>query len=572
MREHLKLYHKQMTAVVLLTLGGILLELFLPTLMAEVVDVGIVNGDLSFIIRTGGLMLLCAFAAIILMTGVSFYASKTAQGFARDIRRSLFVKVESLSLQTFDKIGTASLITRSTNDVKQLQDVLNMALRMMTRAPLMLIGGIILAVTREPGLSIVFLGALPLLAIVIFIISRRAIPLFVSLQKKTDKLNLIVRENLIGVRVIRAFNRVNQEKKRFNTANEDFRDTGIRVNKMMAVLFPVMMIVMNFTNIAIVWIGAGRIDQGLMQVGNLIAFLQYAMMILMSLVMLSFGFIMIPRAKASLDRINEVLQMKIEIKDPEHAQTGTRQHGYVEFRDVTFRYSGAEKPVLENISFQARPGETTAIIGSTGSGKSTLIKLIPRFYDVDQGAVLVDGVDIKDMNQQSLRDKIGYVPQKAVLFSGTVAENMRYGKKEATEEEIWKALDIAQAADFIKDKEDGLESVLGQAGANLSGGQKQRLSIARALVREPEIYLFDDSFSALDFKTDAKLRAALQKVTGDAAIILVAQRVSTVTHADQIIVLEDGKMAGIGTHEELLAGNPVYQEIVTSQRTEEEGA
>lgn len=572
MIKHIKPYSLHIAAVVLLTLGGIMLELLLPTLMANVVDIGIVNGDMPYILKTGGLMLVFALAAIILMTGVSFFASKTALGFGRDIRRSLFINVENFSLQAFDKIGTASLITRSTNDVKQVQDVLNMILRMMTRAPLMLIGGIIMAVTREPGLSVVFLGALPLLALLIFIITRKAIPLFVSLQKKTDKLNLIVRENLTGVRVIRAFNNENHEKERFDAANLDFRDTGIKVNKMMAVLFPVMMIVMNFTSIAIVWFGAVRIDQGVMQVGNLMAFLQYSMMILMSLIMLSFGFIMIPRAKASMDRINEVLKMENDITDPEHPKKGHGKQGTVEFRDVTFRYAGAEKPVLQQISFSAKKGKTTAIIGSTGSGKSTLIKLIPRFYDVERGSVLVDGIDVRDIPQEELRAKIGYVPQKAALFSGTVAENLRYGNEEASEEEMWEALGISQAAEFVREKEEGTNLMIEQAGANLSGGQKQRLSIARALIRKPEIYLFDDSFSALDYKTDAKLRADLAKVTEDATIILVAQRVSTVTDADQIIVLEEGEIAGIGTHQELLAENRIYQEIVSSQRAEEEGA
>ncbi|MCM3113010.1 ABC transporter ATP-binding protein [Lederbergia lenta] len=558
--------------VAILTLGGILLELLLPTLMANVVDIGIVNGDMPYILKTGGWMIVCAIAAVILTVAVSFFASKVALGFSKDMRRSLFVHVENYSLQAFDKIGTASLITRTTNDVKQVQDVLHMMLRMMTRAPLMLIGGIILAISRDPGLSLIFLGALPVLAILIFIISRKAIPLFGALQKKTDRLNLLVRENLIGIRVVRAFNRVGYEKKRFNTANEDFRDTGIQVNKIMALLFPVMMIVMNFTNIAIVWFGAVRIDQGLMQVGNLMAFLQYAMMILFSLIMLSMGLIMIPRAQASVKRINEVLRMERVINDPENPSEVVSSYGHVEFKDVTFRYAGAEKPVLHHVSFQARPGETTAIIGSTGSGKSTLVKLIPRFYDVEKGTVLVDGVDVKTMTQKALREKIGYVPQKAALFSGTIAENLRFGNRAADEAEMIGALETAQAIDFVMEKEDGMDANIEQAGANLSGGQKQRLSIARALVRKPEIYIFDDSFSALDYKTDAKLRATLKKETNHATIILVAQRVSTVIDADQIIVLNEGEIVGIGTHNELLDDNVIYQEIVSSQRTEEEGA
>ncbi|MBS4205159.1 ABC transporter ATP-binding protein [Lederbergia citrea] len=570
--KYLKPYSLQIGMVVILTLAGIMLELLLPTLMANVVDVGIMNGDMPYIVKTGGWMVISAIAAVLLTVAVSFFASKVALGFGRDVRRSLFVHVENFSLQTFDKIGTASLITRTTNDVKQVQDVLNMMLRMMTRAPLMLVGGIILAVSRDPGLSLIFLGALPILALLIFLISRKAIPLFGALQKKTDRLNLLVRENLTGIRVVRAFNRVGYEKDRFNIANEDFRDTGIKVNKMMALLFPVMIIVMNFTNIAIVWFGAVRIDQGLMQVGNLMAFLQYAMMILFSLIMLSMGFIMIPRAQASVKRINEVLMMEQIIKDPEKTENAVDKYGFVEFQNVTFRYEGAEKPVLTNISFQAKPGETTAVIGSTGAGKSTLVKLIPRFYDVESGAVLIDGVDVRTMSQKALRNKIGYVPQKASLFSGTIAENIQYGKQTAGEDEILKALETAQAIDFVSEKEDGLQSNIDQGGANLSGGQKQRLAIARALVRKPEIYIFDDSFSALDYKTDARLRSALKQETGNSTIIIVAQRVNTVIHADQIIVLNEGTIAGVGTHRELLSENRIYQEIVSSQATEEEGA
>ncbi|MBS4220803.1 ABC transporter ATP-binding protein [Bacillus sp. FJAT-49711] len=572
MLKALKSYTWQISIVVILTLAGILLELLLPTLMANVVDIGIVNGDIPYIVKTGVYMIICALAAVFLTVGVSYFASKVALGFGRDVRRNLFVHVEDLSLQAFDKIGTASLITRTTNDIKQVQDVLNMVLRMMTRAPLMLVGGVILAVSRDAGLSLVFLAALPILALLIFVISRKAIPLFVSLQKKTDRLNLIVRENLTGIRVVRAFNKVSFEKKRFNTANEDFRDTGIKVNKLMALIFPVMMIIMNFTSVAIVWFGAIRIDNGLLQVGNLMAFLQYAMMILFSLIMLSMGFIMIPRAQASVNRINEVLKMEAEIVDPENPREIPTDKGYVEFQNVTFRYEGAEKPVLEDISFKAHPGETTAIIGSTGAGKSTLIKLIARFYDVEDGSILIDGIDIKEMTQQTLRNKIGYVPQKASLFSGSITDNLQFGKEDASEEEMLDALETAQAIDFVLDKEDGIHTNIEQAGANLSGGQKQRLSIARALIRKPEIYLFDDSFSALDYKTDSKLRAALNKEILHATIILVAQRVSTVINADQIIVLNEGKIAGIGTHRELLAENKIYQEIVSSQRTEEEGA
>lgn len=568
----LRPYSLQIGYVIILTLMAILLELFLPTLMADVVDVGIVNNDVPYILKVGGWMIVCAIAAVLLTVAMSYFASKVALGFGRDVRRKLFINVENLSLQSFDKLGPASLITRTTNDVKQVQDVLNMLLRIMTRAPLMLVGGIILAVSRDPGLSLVFLGALPILAIVIFFITRKAIPYFTALQKKTDRLNLLIREGLIGIRVVRAFNRVEFEKTRFNQANEDFRDTGIKVNKIMSLMFPFMMIIMNFTNIAIIWFGAIRIDQGQMQVGNLMAFLQYAGMILFSLIMLSMALVMIPRAQASVKRINEVLMLKPEVSDPEVEEQSSGLEGHVEFKNVTFRYAGAEKPALENISFHAKPGQTTAIIGSTGSGKSTLVKLIPRFYDIEDGQILVAGIDVRKMKQKTLREKIGYVPQKASLFRGSIADNMRFGKQDASEVEITQALSTAQATHFVNEKEDGIHSTVEQAGANLSGGQKQRLSIARALIRKPEVYLFDDSFSALDYKTDAELRRALKQETRNATIILVAQRVNTVVDADQIIVLNEGKIAGIGTHKQLLAENKIYQEIVSSQQTEEETA
>lgn len=401
---------------------------------------------------------------------------------------------------------------------------------------------------------------------------RTAIPIFRSLQKKTDRLNLLLRESLTGLRVIRAFNRVDYEKKRFDEANEDYRDTGIKVNRIIAVLFPVMMIVMNFTNVAIVWFGGIRVNEGAMQVGNMIAFLQYAMMILMSLIMLSMAFIMIPRAQASATRINEVLDLHSKIGDPEKGRFAGAAKGVVEFKDVTFRYAGAEKAAVESVSFVARPGETTAIIGSTGSGKTTLLQMIPRFYDADQGSIRIDGVDIREMSQKELRAKLGYVPQKAALFRGTIADNIRFGNGDIPPEQLEAAIATAQASQFVSSKEGGIEAEVSQAGSNLSGGQKQRLSIARALARKPEIYLFDDSFSALDYKTDARLRAALRQETGDATVIIVAQRVSTVVDADQIIVLDEGKIAGIGKHDELLAGNRIYQEIVASQQTEGETA
>jgi len=572
MLKYLKPYRVKLAFVILFSMAAILFELYLPTLMAEIVDVGIVNRDVTFILQTGALMLGCSLMAILLMVGVSYFASKVSLGFGRDMRRTMFVHTEHFSLDEYEKFGSASLITRTTNDVKVVQDVINMMQRMMTRAPLMLIGGVILAVSRDKYLSLVFLAALPVLALIIFLVARRAIPLFSALQNKTDRLTLILREALTGVRVVRAFNRGAHERKRFNIANEDFQDTGIKVGKLMAFMFPIMLIIMNFTNIAIVWFGAIRIDNGDMQVGNLLAFIQYAAMILMSLIMLSMAFIMIPRAQVSAKRLTEVLSTKPTIKDPEREEKSFPTKGIVEFKDVTFRYEGAERPVLEGITFTAKSGETTAIIGSTGAGKTTLLQLIPRFYDVESGEILIDGQNIQSFNQSTLRKQIGYVPQKATLFSGTIAENLSFGKEDASEEEMYAALRTAQAIDFVEKRDQGIHSKLEQAGVNLSGGQKQRLSIARSLVRKPKIYLFDDSFSALDYKTDRLLRHELKKETGDATMIIVAQRVNTVKDAEKIIVLNDGKIVGVGTHQELLQENKIYQEIVASQEDGEVSA
>lgn len=583
--KYLRPYAKWIGLVLVCMFGGIMLELYLPTLMADLVDVGIVGRDMGYIFQTGGWMLACSLVAGAMTIAVSFLTSRISTSFGRDVRRKLFVQVTGLSLQEFDRFGTASLITRTTNDIRQVQDVINMILGMMTRAPIMLIGGIILAVSRDAKLSLILLAALPLLAGIIYLIVRRAIPLFVSLQKKTDRLNLLLRESLTGIRAIRAFNRVSYEKKRFNEANESYRDTGIKVNQMLALLFPFMMIMMNFTSVAIIWFGAIRIDANEMQVGNMMAFLQYAMMILMSLIMLSMALVMIPRAQASARRINEVLQLESSIQDRQRdphtgpagaaGPVGATLQGAVEsleFRNVSFRYAGAEKAAVQSVSFTALPGQTTAIIGSTGAGKTTLLKLIPRFYEAEQGAVLINGIDVRELAQKELRAKIGYVPQKAALFRGTIAENVRFGNGEMPEQQLMEALRTAQALNFVEGKEHGVHAEVSQAGNNLSGGQKQRLSIARALARKPDIFLFDDSFSALDYKTDANLRAALKRETGAAIMLIVAQRVSTVMEADQIIVMHEGGIAGIGTHEQLLANNAIYQEIVASQQTEGESA
>lgn len=567
---YLKSFITSIIAVLILVFIQSIADLYLPTLMADIVNNGIISGDIGYIWGVGGVMLLVAGGGAVAAIISSLLSSKIAMGFGRNLRNKVFSRVESYSLNEFDKIGTSSLITRTTNDITQVQTVLVMMLRMMVSAPMMGIGGMIMAISMNRRLTTILAVALPFLIVFVAIVGRIVIPLFKAIQKKLDKLNLVSRENLTGIRVIRAFNRIDNEKKRFDEANLDLTNTAIKANKIMAAMMPVIMLIMNLTSVAIIWFGSIRIDLGDLQIGDMMAFLQYAMQIMMALLMLSMMFVMIPRAQASAVRINEVLDMKPEINDPEDVRSKDVKKGYLEFKDVTFSYSGAEKPAIRNISFSAKPGEVTAIIGGTGSGKSTLINLIPRFYDVDQGAVLIDGIDVREMTQESLRIKIGFVPQQALLFTGSILDNIKFGKEDATEEEIKHAAEVAQASEFIVSMEEGLHSEIAQGGTNVSGGQKQRLSIARALIRKPEIYVFDDSFSALDFKTDAKLRAALKKEIVDATVIIVAQRVSTVMEADRIIVLDQGEIAGIGKHKELLKTCKIYREIVASQLTEEE--
>lgn len=559
-----------MLAVLILVLLQSLSELYLPTLMSDIVDKGVVTGDTHYIWKIGGFMLLVAAGGMVCSVTASFFSAKVASGFGKSLRRKLFAHIGDFSLHEFDKIGTASLITRTTNDITQVQQVLVMMLRMMVMAPMMCIGGLIMALSKDAKLTLVLAVSLPILIIAIVIIARSGIPLFKAMQVKLDTLNRVLRENLTGIRVIRSFNKVEHEKKRFDTANLDLTNTAIKVNKIMAAMMPIMMMVLNLTSVAIVWFGGIRISNGHMEVGDMMAFIQYAMQIMFSFIMLSMMFVMVPRASVSAARINEVLVTVADIKDPTAAAKTDSKKGLVEFENVSFSYPGAEMPAISNISFSMRPGEVTAIIGGTGSGKSTLINLIPRFYDVDSGRVLVDGVDVRKMKQEELREKIGFVPQMAVLFTGSIAENIRFGKEHATDEEVQHAAKIAQATEFISNMPDGYNSVIAQGGTNVSGGQKQRLSIARALVRKPEIYIFDDSFSALDFKTDAKLRAALKEETVESTVLIVAQRVSTIIDADQIIVLDNGEIAGIGKHRELLETNEVYREIVMSQLSEEE--
>ena len=561
-------------------IGGVLVvlllqsiaELYLPTLMADIIDTGVVKGNVPYIWRVGEVMLLVALGSAACAVIASYLSARVGVGYGRDLRRMVFTRVESYSLHEFDKLGTATLITRSTNDVTQVQNVTIMILRMVVSAPIMAVGGLIMAVNKDAQLTLVLVIAIPVLVGLILIIFTRGMPLFKALQKKLDRVNLVLREGLTGIRVVRAFDRVSYEQGRFEDANRDLTNTSIRVNQIMAFLMPAMMLTMNITTLVIVWFGGLRIDAGHMQVGGLFAFMQYAMQILFSMVMMSIMFIMLPRAEVSAVRINEVLETVPEINDPVTPATAPVTRGYLRFDDVTFSYHGAEQPALSHISFEARPGQVTAIIGGTGSGKSTLVNLIPRFYDVQSGRVLIDGVDIRSITQEDLRSRIGFVPQKAVLFTGSIADNISYGADGATDDKIRRAATVAQAMEFIKDLPEGFEANVAQGGANLSGGQKQRLSIARALARRPEVYVFDDSFSALDFKTDSLLRAALKPETSDATVLIVAQRVSTVMTADQIVVLDDGRVAGLGDHHTLMGSCPVYREIVESQLSQEEYA
>jgi len=578
--RYLQPYRWQVATVMLLVLAQSLSELYLPTLMADIVNDGIVKGDTPYIWKIGGFMLAVTAVGTLVSIAASYLSARIASGFGRDVRSKTFRKVEGFSLLDFDKIGTASLITRTTNDITQVQGVLIMMMRMMVSAPMMCIGGLIMAISKDAHLSLVFVGALPVLALTIYLIASRGIPYFKAMQKKVDKLNLVLREGLTGIRVVRSFNRLEHEAKRFEEANGDLTRTAIRVNQIMAFMMPMMMLILNFSSLAIIWFGGVRVSEGNMQVGDLMAFLQYAMQIMFSLLMVSMMFVMVPRASASAVRINEVLELEGASPEAnpakgrkESAEAGDRAagpRGRIEFENVSFRYPGAESLALTGISFSSSPGEVTALIGGTGSGKSTLISMIPRFYDTEEGIVRIDGEDVRGLPVERLRGMIGLVPQKAQLFTGTVSENIRYGKDDATDEEIRRAAHTAQAAEFIAELPEGYEAPVSQGGSNLSGGQKQRLSIARALVRKPSIYVFDDSFSALDFKTDAKLRAALREETTEATVLIVAQRVSTVMDADRIIVLDEGKIVGVGTHKELLAGNEVYREIVASQLSEEE--
>ncbi|MBP2097917.1 ABC transporter ATP-binding protein [Enterococcus rivorum] len=547
-------------------------DLYLPTLTSNIINNGVAKGNIDYIWQTGIYMIGFSLVGIIASFGNTFFATRESQKLGKKLRSEIYNKVENFSNNEFDKFGTASLITRTTNDVTQVQMVTQMFLRLMINAPITLVGASFMAYSKDPQLTKIFIYVLPIMAVLVGGIMFFAVPLFKSMQKKTDRLNLVFREGLTGVRVIRAFNKTNYEEKRFDEANKDYTQTAIKVNTIVAVMIPLMTLIMSGTNVAITWFGGQYINTMQLEVGNLIAFMTYAMQILMSFMMLAMIFVMVPRAQASADRINEVLETETEIidsKNPVKLPFEGKNASLI-FNQVNYRYQGAENLALENISFSAKSGEIVAIIGGTGSGKTSLVNLIPRFYDIESGKISLNGVDIKDVTQHELRDNLGFVPQKSMLFTGTIRENMKYGHPDATDEEIWKALEIAQAKDFVSKMEDGLDSRVEQGGGNFSGGQRQRLAIARALAKKADVYIFDDSFSALDFKTDAKLREALNADMKDSIVVLVAQRVSTVMDATTILVLDEGKLVGKGSHEELLKTNETYQEIVHSQLREEE--
>jgi ATP-binding cassette subfamily B protein len=574
LRTYLAPYKGPIAIALLLLLVGAIGNLYLPDLNAEIIDNGVVKGDTDYILRVGALMLVVTAVLGVASVAAVFIGARVAMGFGRDVRRAVFSTVETFSQVEVNHFGAPSLITRNTNDVQQVQTVVFMGLTVIVSAPILIVGGIIMAVRTDPTLSALLIVILPLMALVIGVVMSRAIPMFRAMQTKIDRINQVMRETLAGVRVIRAFVRTPHEEKRFETASADLFDTTLKVGRLFAVTIPIMTAILNLSTVAVMWFGAQRVADGAMQIGALTAFLQYLLQIMFAVLTAVFMFILIPRGAVSAGRINEVLQTEPTIHDPAEAvrPTDATQRGVVEFRNVEFRYPGAEDPVLRELTFRAAPGETTAIVGSTGSGKSTLINLIPRFYDVTGGQVLIDGVDVREQDREDLWRRIALVPQKAFLFGGTIRSNLRFGDAEATDEQLWRALTTAQARDFVAEMPDGLDSTIAQGGSNVSGGQRQRLAIARAIVRDADIVVFDDSFSALDVATDARLRAALAEELHETTVIIVAQRVATIMRADRIIVLDSGRIVGIGTHRELLESNETYQEIVYSQLSESEAA
>ncbi|MFG2693904.1 ABC transporter ATP-binding protein [Kitasatospora sp. NPDC048407] len=572
LRAHLGPYSRDITVLVLLQLISTIGMLYLPTLNADIIDSGVLKGDTGYILRVGGVMVGVSLAQAVCSIGAVYYGARTAMAVGRDLRAGVFSQVQEFSARELNQFGAPSLITRTTNDVQQVQMLAMMSFTLMVAAPIMCVGGIIMALNQDVPLSGLLLAVVPALGIVVTVLVSKMRPQFRGMQERIDTVNRIMREQITGIRVIRAFVKDNHEKQRFTGANGELADYSLRVGRLMSLMFPIVMGVVNISSVAVFWFGAQRIDSNSMQIGALTAFLSYLMQILMSVMMATFMFMMVPRAEVCAERIQEVLSTPSSVVPPLAPVTELRAHGTLELRGVDFRYPGAEVPVLRGIDLTARPGETTAVIGSTGAGKTTLLGLVPRLFDATGGEVLINGVDVRDIDPQKLSEVIGFVPQKPYLFSGTVASNLRYGKPEATDEELWHALEIAQAKDFVEKLPEALDAPVAQGGTNLSGGQRQRLAIARALVRKPEIYLFDDSFSALDYATDARLRAALSGETADATVVIVAQRVSTIRDADRIIVLDEGAVVGTGTHQELMADSPTYREIVLSQLTEQEAA
>jgi ATP-binding cassette subfamily B protein len=546
--------------------------LYLPTLNADIIDNGVVNGDTGYILGYGGVMIAISLAQVVCNIGAVYYGARTAAAIGRDMRAAVFDRVQSFSAREVGHFGAPSLITRTTNDVQQIQMLALMTFTLMVSAPIMCVGGIVLALGLDVPLSGVLVAVVPVLGICVTLIVRRLRPLFRAMQERLDTVNRVLREQITGNRVIRAFVRDGYEEQRFRRANSELTAMSLGTGNLLALMFPMVMTVVNLSSIAVVWFGAHRIDSGGMQIGDLTAFLAYLMQIVMSVMMATFMFMMVPRAEVCAERVQEVLDTSSSVVPPTAPVTELRRHGHLEIRGAGFRYPGAEEPVLRNIDLVARPGETTAVIGSTGSGKSTLLGLVPRLFDATDGEVLVDGVDVATIEPRLLARTVGLVPQKPYLFAGTVATNLRYGNPDATDEELWHALEVAQARDFVERLEGGLDAPVAQGGTNVSGGQRQRLAIARTLVQRPEIYLFDDSFSALDYATDAALRGALARETAEATVVIVAQRVATIRDADRIVVLDEGRVVGTGRHQELMADNETYREIVLSQLTEAEAA
>ncbi|MFI1763153.1 ABC transporter ATP-binding protein [Streptomyces sp. NPDC020800] len=572
LRTYLRPYKKPIAVLVLLQFLQTCATLYLPTLNAHIIDKGVVKGDTGYILSFGGLMIGISLAQVVCNIGAVYYGARTASALGRDMRAAVFDRVQSFSAREVGHFGAPSLITRTTNDVQQVQMLVLMTFTLMVSAPIMCVGGIVLALGLDVPLSGVLVAVVPVLGISVTLIVRRLRPLFRSMQVRLDTVNRVLREQITGNRVIRAFVRDEYEQGRFGKANGDLTEMQLATGRMLALMFPIVMTTVNVSSIAVVWFGAHRIDSGGMQIGDLTAFLAYLMQIVMSVMMATFMFMMVPRAEVCAERIQEVMGTDSSVVPPLAPVVELPRHGHLEIRGAGFRYPGAEEPVLKSIDVVARPGETTAVIGSTGSGKSTLLGLVPRLFDATEGEVLVDGVDVQEVEPLLLAKTVGLVPQKPYLFAGTVATNLRYGNPDATDEELWHALEVAQAKDFVQKLEGGLNAPIAQGGTNVSGGQRQRLAIARTLVQRPEIYLFDDSFSALDYATDAALRSALARETADATVVIVAQRVATIRDADRIIVLDEGRVVGSGGHHELMATNETYREIVLSQLTEAEAA